>query len=118
MLFLGHGWAKITHFGERAGHFADPIHIGSAPGFTLVVFAEIFCSALVALGLLTRLAVVPIVVFMLIAGLIQHAHDPWNVKELAFLYLTAFLPLLFTGPGRLSIDALIWKKRPSGSPDH
>jgi putative oxidoreductase len=111
MLFLGHGWSKITHFAERAGHFPDPIHVGSAPGFTLVVFAEIFCSALVAMGLLTRLAVVPIVIFMLVAGFIQLAHEPWKAKELPFLYLAAFLPLLFTGPGRFSIDALIWKNR-------
>jgi len=40
MLFLGHGWGKITHFSERAGQFADPIHLGSGPSFTLVVFAE------------------------------------------------------------------------------
>ena len=111
MLFLGHGWAKITHFSERAGLFANPIHLGSVPSFTLVVFAEIFCSALVAVGLLTRWAVVPIVIFMLVAGFIQHAQDPWNRKELAFMYLAAFLPLLFTGPGRFSIDALIAKRR-------
>jgi putative oxidoreductase len=114
MLFLGHGWAKITHFAEQAGQFPDPLHIGSVPSFTLVVFAEVFCSSLVAMGLLTRWAATPIVIFMLVAGFIQHAHDPWSRKELAFMYLAAFLPLLFTGPGRFSIDGLITKRRSGG----
>ena len=111
MLLFGHGWSKITHFSERAGQFADPIHLGSAPSFTLVVFAEVFCSVFVALGFRTRWAVIPIAIFLLVAGFIQHADDPWSRKELAFLYLAAFLPLLITGPGAYSIDALISRKR-------
>ena len=111
MLFLGHGWGKVTHFSERVGQFADPIHLGSPASFTLVVFAEAVCTVLVALGLMTRWAVIPLVVFFLVAGFIQHADDPWNRKELAFLFLVAFLPLLFTGPGRFSIDARIARKK-------
>jgi putative oxidoreductase len=118
MLFLGHGWGKLTHFSERAGQFADPIHLGSGPSFTLVVFAEGICTVLVAFGLLTRWAVIPLVIFFVVAGFIQHADDPWSRKELAFLFLVAFLPLLFTGPGRYSLDALIAKKKsgPAASP--
>jgi putative oxidoreductase len=116
MLLLGHGWGKLMHFSERVGSFADPIHLGPQASFMLVVFAEVFCSALVAVGLMTRLAVIPLVIFFLVAGLIQHADDPWNRKELAFLFLVAFLPLLFTGPGRFSIDALIAKRKAEGQP--
>ena len=115
LLFLGHGWPKITHFNEKAGQFADPLRIGTMPSLMLVVFAEVFCSSLVAIGLLTRWTVFPIIFFMLVAGFIQHAHDPWSKKELAFLYLLPFVTLLLTGPGRFSIDGLIAKGRSRGS---
>jgi putative oxidoreductase len=70
-----------------------------------VVFAEVFCAALVMLGLLTRLAAVPIVIFLGVAFFIQHAHDPWPQRELALLYLLPFLALIGTGAGRFSLDA-------------
>jgi putative oxidoreductase len=111
LLFFAHGWPKIAHFADRAGQFSDPLHVGSTASLALVVFAEVLCSAMVAVGLLTRWAVIPILIFLLVAGFIQHGADPWARKELAFVYLVAFLPLLFTGAGRFSIDALISKRR-------
>jgi putative oxidoreductase len=113
LLFAGHGWSKITHFNERAGHFSDPLHVGSTISLTLVVFAEVFCSALVAVGLLTRWTIIPIIIFMLVAGFLQHGHDPWSKKELAFLYLIPSVTLFLTGPGRFSIDGLMAKGRKS-----
>jgi putative oxidoreductase len=112
-LFFAHGWSKISHFSERANTFSDPLHLGSPASLALVVFAEIVCSALVGVGLLARWAVIPILVFLLVAIFIQHAADPWPRKELPLLYLLAFIPVLLLGPGRLSIDAMISKRRPS-----
>ena len=111
MLFWGHGWPKITHFAERAPNFADPIHLGPPASFTLVVFAEVFCSAFVAMGFRTRWAAIPLIVFFIVAGFIQHAADPWNRKALAFAFLVIFLSLLIMGPGRYSLDALIQRRR-------
>jgi len=105
LLFTGHGWPKLIQFTERLNTFANPIGIGPQASFLLVVFAEVVCSTLVLLGLFTRFAVIPLILFFLIAALIQHAHDPWARKEFALIYLTPFLTLLFTGPGRFSIDA-------------
>jgi uncharacterized membrane protein YphA (DoxX/SURF4 family) len=34
----------------------------------------------------------------------------WASKEPAFLYMIPFLTLIFTGPGRFSLDALIWSR--------
>ena len=83
----------------------------TAPAVAVIVEAS---SAMT----LTRWAVIPLVIFFVVAGFIQHADDPWSRKELAFLFLVAFLPLLFTGPGRYSLDALIAKKKsgPAASP--
>ena len=111
LLLYGHGLPKVMHFSERAAGFADPIGVGPGAGLALVVFAEVFCSLFVMLGLATRLAAIPPVIFFLIAALIHHAADPWAKKELALVYLVAFLTLILTGGGRYSLDALFGRRR-------
>ncbi len=110
LLFWGHGLPKLLHFGERAATFANPIGVGPAASFALVVFAEVLCSSFVVIGLATRWAAVPPVIFFLVAFFIQHADDPWNKKELALVYLVPFLTLIFAGAGRYSLDALLSRR--------
>jgi putative oxidoreductase len=106
MMAAGHGWAKLTGFGEMAEHFPDPLGLGSpTASLVLAVFAEFFCAAAVVLGVATRFAAVPLAVTMLVAGLAIHADDPWAKKELALLYAVPFIALVFTGAGKFSVDA-------------
>jgi putative oxidoreductase len=107
LLITGHGWGKLMHAAERAAAFADPIGLGPLASFWMVVFAEVVCSGFVMLGLLTRLSVLPLLGFFSVAGFIHHAQDPWPRRELAFLFAVPFLALLFTGPGRFSLDAVM-----------
>jgi putative oxidoreductase len=111
LLLFGHGLPKLMHFSERAARFADPIGVGPGAGLALVIFAEVFCSLFVMLGLATRLAAIPPVIFFLIAALIHHAADPWAKKELAVVYLVAFLTLILTGGGNYSVGALFRRRR-------
>lgn len=101
-MLLAHGWPKLQAFDTE--NFPDPIGIGSTLSLILAIGAEFLCSLLIVLGLLTRIAAVPLVVTMLVAGLIVHADDPWQKKELAFAYLAVFLTLAITGPGLFSLD--------------
>lgn len=103
MLF-GHGWGKLASFSERADSFADPLGVGPVMSLSLTVFAEFFCSALLGFGLFTRLAAIPLAITMAVAAFVIHADDPWQKKELAVLYLLVYLTLVFTGPGRISLD--------------
>src|SRR5690554_5549119 len=60
-MLLGHGllkWVKLIEGGEI--HFADPFGLGVTVSLILAVFAEVFCSALLVFGLLTRLALIPL----------------------------------------------------------
>lgn len=114
LLLYGHGWGKLAHYAERAPQFADPIGLGPVASFTLVVFAEALCSLFVILGLATRLAAIPVIIFLLVAFFIQHAADPFAKKELALAYLVPFLTLLLTGGGRFSLDTLMGRKRKAG----
>ena len=117
ILFGGHGWAKITHISERARSFPDPLNMGSMASFWLVVIAEVFCTTLVALGLFTRAAAIPIIGFFSIAFFIHHAQDPFKQKELALVFLVPFVAIFFLGPGKFALDAWIAVRLKKGSGD-
>ncbi len=107
MMAFAHGWGKFMTYGERSAKFADPFGIGSAASLALVVFAELVCALLVAAGLATRLACVPLVITMAVAAFWAHAADPFQKKELALFYMAVFSTLALTGPGRFSADAKV-----------
>ncbi|HEY0272221.1 MAG TPA: DoxX family protein, partial [Chitinophaga sp.] len=78
----------------------------------LTIFAEFFCSALVVLGLFTRLAAVPVVICMAVVTYVVNRHEALMAPghELGILFLAAFTGILFAGGGRFSVDGLIRRK--------
>lgn len=109
LLMIQHGLDKLIHFAQKAPHFADPFHMGTTASLALVVFAEFFCSAFVILGLFTRLACIPIVIAMVVALFWAHKGQFFGIGELPGIYLACFVTLLFTGPGKVSLDRFIGK---------
>lgn len=109
-MLVFHGWGKLLNFGTRMDSFGDPLGIGSPFSLTLTVFAEFFCSLGLILGFKTRAAAVPLVIMLLVIATIVHADDPWNKKEFALLYAIPYLTLIFTGGGRYSLDAKLFKQ--------
>ena len=105
MMIVGHGWGKLSGFGKISATFPDPLGIGHLPSLAGTVGAEFFCSVLVAIGLLTRLAVLPLVFTMAIAAFVVNAGAPWGDVELPLLYLVPFAALGLTGAGEYSLDA-------------
>lgn len=106
-LMLTHGWPKLMNFATLRHKFFDPFHVGATASLGMTVFAEVFCSVFLILGLLTRLAAIPLIICMCVAIFMVHANDAIAVKEKAILFLAGFVVLLFTGAGRVSIDGLI-----------
>jgi putative oxidoreductase len=106
-LMLTHGWPKLMNFASLSHKFADPLHVGQTASLSMVVFAEVFCSVFVILGLLTRLAAIPLIICMSVALFMIHAHDAIDVQEKAIAFLAVFVVLLFCGPGKVSFDSLI-----------
>jgi putative oxidoreductase len=102
-----HGWSKLANFAERSGKFADPFGLGPTASLALVVFAEVFCSILLVLGLCTRFAAVTCAIAMGTA--FYHAHGArltgQGNGEMPFLFLGAFVTILIAGAGRFSVDA-------------
>lgn len=104
---MTHGVPKLQKLLAGDLAFADPFGIGSTPSLILAVFAEVFCSALVVLGIATRLATLPLIVTMSVAAFMIHANDPFARKEMAFLYLLIFITILVYGSGKFALGNVI-----------
>ena len=109
MLF-SHGFGKFFGFSQVAPHFPDPIGLGSTFSLVLATGAEFFGSIFLAIGLLTRWASLSLLSVMFVAFFIIHAQDPFQKKELAFLYGLSFLFFLICGGGKYSLDTILKKK--------
>lgn len=110
LMMLTHGWPKIANFSDYLNRFADPLGLGPALSLQATIFAELFCAILVALGLLTRVALIPLIITMAVVVFIVHAGDAFGDKELSLLYLVVFSVLFITGPGKYSLDKKISRK--------
>jgi putative oxidoreductase len=109
ILMAHHGYGKLTHYNEMQSQFMS--FMGLSPSITLglVIFAEFFCALLVTMGLFTRLACIPLIISTGYTLSQVHQWDVFGKGELAILYLIAFVTLLFTGPGKVSVDNMISK---------
>lgn len=110
VLLMTHGIAKWQNFDTLCTTFPDPLGIGSQTSLLLAIFAEVICSLGFITGMLYRLALIPMIFTMCIAFFSVHKGDPFAVRELAMLYLAAFVLLWIAGPGRYAVDNLIARR--------
>lgn len=79
---------------------------------------ELVGPVALVLGLGTRFFSVALVILTLVAWVSVHAGNGYNVCDngwkLPLIYLVMFLPLIFSGPGRLSLDAWLRTRYLSG----
>ncbi len=108
-LFLNHGIAKWNGFIDASDTFPDPLGLGGTMSMWLVLFAEIVCSLGFIIGALYRLCLIPMIFTMCVAFFVIHANDTLAVKEPSLMYLTIFILLYITGPGKYSTDAILKK---------
>lgn len=108
LLFCYHGLEKILNYSSFSTNFPDPIGLGITTSLLLVIFAEFVGGVAVTLGLLTRFFLIPIFITMSVALFIVHAQDPFQTKELALLFWVISIGIYVTGPGKYSVDKLIY----------
>lgn len=113
-LMLVHGIPKLKGMMENGvGNFPDPLGIGTTVSHLGAVGSEVGCSILLMVGLLTRAAAIPAAFTMAVAAFVVHSADDWGTKEKAVLFLCGYLVLIFTGPGKFSVDHLLFGKKSS-----
>ena len=109
-LFVYYGYFKIASYNQILPMFGDIIGIGSKLSFNLVIFAELICGFLVLIGFMTRIAVIPVFITMIVAYFIAHEKDTFQVKQIAFVYLLLSIVVFILGSGKYSLDKLLSKK--------
>jgi putative oxidoreductase len=114
LVFMSTGWGKVHSIDKVTGFFTS---LGiPAPHFhaILVGYSELLCGTALVLGLLTRLATIPLIVSMIVAILTAKRPDLHNVFDLVgfdeFTYLIVLVMIALVGPGALSLDAMLVKR--------
>jgi putative oxidoreductase len=83
-------------------------------GWQLATWSELIGAIALVLGLGTRFASLALMILTGVAWASVHAGLGYNVCDngwkLPLIYLVMFLPLLFSGAGRLSLDALVARR--------
>ncbi len=111
ILMLTHGLPKVGKlFSGEEIQFADPFGLGMTVSLVLIIFAEVICSSLIIIGLVTRLATIPLIIGMGTIVTIIHAADPFGAKERPLMFLICFAFLLVVGPGKYSLDNSLRKR--------
>jgi putative oxidoreductase len=107
-----HGYQILFGNIEGAGRFFESV--GFDNGLTwawLVGVLEFVCGLLLAIGLLTRLAAGPIIVFMIVAIITYHWENGYNWEargiEYPLFWAIVVFHFLIHGGGRWSVDRLI-----------
>lgn len=110
-MFVHYGYGKLVNYDAILPVFGDIIGIGSQLSFNLVIFAELFCGLFILLGFVTRFSVIPVFITMIVAYFVAHANDPFDAKQIAFVYLVLCPVVFVLGSGKYSVDALIFRNK-------
>jgi len=112
VLFMSTGWGKVHNLAKVTAYFNElgiPFPGIQAP---MVSFIELIGGALLLLGLASRLAALPLMGSMAVAILTAQRANVHGLPDLFGLvewtYLALLLWVLLAGPGKISLDQLLF----------
>jgi putative oxidoreductase len=108
--FNGSNW-----FSEVQSQFPFPFSIVPPEiSWFLATWSELLGAVALVIGLGTRFFSFSLIILTVVAWASVHAGHGYNVCsngfKLPLIYLVMFIPLLFSGPGKLSLDHLIARR--------
>ncbi len=110
------GIRQWIHFDAISGNMIGVMGMSGEATLVLMIMIEIGCSALIMLGLFSRLAVLPPLAAMLVAENFILTKVVDVSPEMLFSLQPGYVPILFigifiymllAGPGKISLDYLI-----------
>ena len=115
VLMAFYGYQKLINFETMAvsEFWAKEVSFLGMTGkipLALTIFAELFCSLLLIVGLFTRFALIPLLICMgyIIACVAKfeviYSGDNGMEMNTALVYFLIYFGLLLTGPGNYSLD--------------
>jgi putative oxidoreductase len=120
--FFQTGKGKLMNL-ERTTQYFDSLHL-PAPKVNAIMAGSVEClgGLLLLVGLASRIATVPLICTMIVAYATAEseavralASDPDKFFAAApFLFLMAALIVFVFGPGKISLDELLARKKPDG----
>jgi putative oxidoreductase len=108
-LIFVHGLKKVGIHSLAVEVVPNPFHLPTLFNQGFAIAANLLFPFFVLVGLLTHLAVIPIVCVTLTGYFVVHGHDSLLMKDIPFMYSVAFLLLFFFGAGKYSADHFIFK---------
>ena len=108
--FKGENW-----FADIQDKFPFPFNIVPVDvSWTLSTWSELLGAVALVVGLGTRFFSVSLAILTLVAWISVHAGLGYNVCQNGFklplIFLIMFLPLILSGPGKLSADHWLWPR--------
>ncbi len=107
ILLMINGWSKWITLPYSSSDFPDPLGIGSTFSIYLAILSELICGLAILLGFKTRIVSLPVIVTFTVAVFLVHTNDPFDVKQVAILYLITSIYIMLKGSGNISIDKYI-----------
>jgi putative oxidoreductase len=109
-LTIRHGWPTLFNWWKGEISYPDPLGLGENLTMLLMGSIEAFCATFVVLGIFTRISAFFVASGFTVAVLVVHGADSFAVKELAYMYMAGFWSVFFLGPGKFSLDSLIFSR--------
>jgi putative oxidoreductase len=117
-VFIFHGLEKVSpatsygmHWAQGMGENAPPMLIDAPPLQIVIAWGELLGGVAVALGILTRIAALGLLIIMAGAIFTYSGHHGFSAVEHGYEYnfvlILVCLTLVFLGPGTFSLDRVV-----------
>lgn len=117
VMFMQFGIRQLVNYNSLVATFPTVLGLSPATCITLMIIIELVCSLFIMVGFLTRLAVIPPIVSMILAeyyiihdmlgNLELYGLDSVDPGYLPIMFIGIYLYILLAGPGRVSVDYFI-----------